>query len=108
MTADGTSFGRFISESRKKLKMSQKELAANICREDGVAISPQYLNDIERDRRNPSSDSIVQQFATALGVNADYLYYLTGRIPEDIRRADLPEERVVASMRAFRGKPSKA
>jgi hypothetical protein len=34
--------------------------------EDEEACSPQYPNDIEHDRRSPSSDRMVQQFADAL------------------------------------------
>ena len=77
---DATSFGRHIAEARKKLSLSQKELAACIKREeDGEPISPQYLNDIERDRRSPSSDHLIQQFAKVLAVDADYLHYLAGK-----------------------------
>src|SRR3569833_499161 len=45
------SFGRYLSESRKRLGISQKELAGRILKEDGEPISPQYLNDLERARR---------------------------------------------------------
>jgi hypothetical protein len=38
-------------KARKKLGISQKNLADRIKKEDGQSISPQYLNDIERDRR---------------------------------------------------------
>jgi hypothetical protein len=46
-----------------------KDLASRVLREDAEAISPQYLNDIEHDRRSPSSDRMVQQFADALGID---------------------------------------
>jgi transcriptional regulator with XRE-family HTH domain len=46
-------FGRVISEARKNRELSQKELAMLVRKEDGNAISPQYLNDLERDRRSP-------------------------------------------------------
>lgn len=60
-------FGSYIADARKKLQMSQKELATRILREeDGESISPQYINDIERDRRNPTSDHLIQQFAKVL------------------------------------------
>lgn len=95
-------FGRFITDARKKLNMTQKELAARIRRENGCPISPQYLNDIERDRRSPSSDHVVQQFAQALALNADYLHYLNGRFPEPERRRQLTEEQFKTGMLAFR------
>lgn len=46
-------FGKIVSAARKELGISQKDLAAKIVKEDGETISPQYLNDIEHDRRNP-------------------------------------------------------
>lgn len=95
-------FGRFIADARKKLNMTQKELAARIMREDEHPISPQYLNDIERSRRIPSSDHMVQQFAQVLNLNADYLHYLNGRFPEQERQQQLTEEQFNTRMLAFR------
>lgn len=101
-------FGRFIADTRKKLNMTQKELAARIMREDGHPISPQYLNDIEHDRRSPSSDHMIQQFAQVLELNADYLHYLNGRFPEQERQQQLTEEQFNTRMLAFRkGQESK-
>ncbi len=98
-------FGRAIGAGRKKLNLSQKELAARIKKEEGGAITPQYLNDIEHDRRSPSSDQMVRQFAVVLQINPDYLYYLAGRIPDDIRRKRLSEQAVATGMMAFRKSP---
>lgn len=97
------SFGKVISDARKELSLSQKELAERIRREeDGEPISPQYLNDIERDRRTPSSDHLVSQFAKVLKLEADYLHYLNGRMPPDVRDAKLSEKELVGVMKAFR------
>jgi transcriptional regulator with XRE-family HTH domain len=95
-------FGRAIADARKNIGLTQKELAAKVLREDGCAISPQYLNDIERDRRSPSSDHIVQQFAQALELDADYLHYLNGRFPEPERQEKLTADQFKESMLAFR------
>ncbi len=104
---DPVTFGRYIADARKKLQMSQKELASQILlEEDDEPISPQYLNDIERDRRNPSSDHLIQQFAKVLKIDADYLNYLAGKLPEEIRRKNLSEDAVKAAFLAFR-KPQK-
>ena len=97
-----TTFGKAISTARKAKGWSLKELADKILRDDGEPISPQYLNDIEHDRRSPSSDRLVQQFAEALNLDADWLYFLAGRFPEDIRGKKLTEKDVVQAMRAFR------
>lgn len=96
------SFGRTIAEARKKLDMNQKELASLIKKEDSEAITPQYLNDIEHDRRNPSSDHLVEQFAKVLKIEKDYLYFLAGRIPSDVRQRQLTPDHVSEVMMAFR------
>jgi transcriptional regulator with XRE-family HTH domain len=95
-------FGRLIADARKKLNLTQKDLATRIMREDGHPISPQYLNDIERDRRSPSSDHMVQQFANALELSADYLHYLNGRFPEQERQQQLTEAQFNTRILAFR------
>ena len=99
--------GRAISQARKALGWSQKMLAQKILREDGESISPQYLNDIEHDRRSPSSDRMVRQFADVLGMEADWLYYLAGKFPADLREQRLTQQEVAKAMVAFRSTPNK-
>jgi len=102
-----TTFGSHIASARKKIPLSQKQLAERILRdEDGQPISPQYVNDIERDRRSPTSDNLIQQFAKVLKIDADYLHYLAGKLPEEIRAKNLSEDAVKAAFTAFR-KPVK-
>lgn len=96
------SFGRVIAEARKKCGLSQKELAAKIVKEDGEAISPQYLNDIERDRRRPSSDHMIEQFSKALGVKREILHYWAGTLPRDIKEKQTDEAKVIKAYQAFR------
>ena len=95
-------FGKYISEVRKRDGMLQKQLAELIEREEGGSISPQYLNDIEHDRRSPSSDHMIQQFAQVLKVSANYLYYLAGRMPAEVRQANMPPNKVDEWVSAFR------
>jgi transcriptional regulator with XRE-family HTH domain len=95
-------FGREIAEARKKAGLSQKDLAARIFKEDGTPISPQYLNDIERDRRNPPSQFMLQQFAQQLDVPEDLLLFIAGQFPDDIRSRRYPPEQAIAAMKAFR------
>ncbi len=103
-----TTFGSHIASARKKIPLSQKQLAERILREeDGQPISPQYLNDIERDRRSPTSDHLIQQFAKVLKIDADYLDYLAGKLPEEIRAKNLSEEAVKAAFTAFRKQPKR-
>jgi transcriptional regulator with XRE-family HTH domain len=86
MGLDMSSFGRAIASGRKEKGMSQKELAAKIIKEDGQAITPQYLNDIEHDRRSPSSDHLVGEFAKILKIDPLALYAVIGMLPEQDRK----------------------
>jgi transcriptional regulator with XRE-family HTH domain len=78
-------FGQIIAEARKALGISQKDLAAKIRKEDGEPISPQYLNDIEHDRRDPPSEFFIEQFAKHLKLSKEHLIAAAGRWPTDIR-----------------------
>jgi transcriptional regulator with XRE-family HTH domain len=98
----GATFGRAISDARKSKEWSLRELASRIRHEDGTPISQQYLNDIEHDRRSPSSDHLVQQFAAELGLDKDWLYFLAGKFPEDVRGKNIGEADVTKAMQAFR------
>ena len=50
---------------------------------------------------------MVQQFADALGIDRDWLYYLAGRFPEDVRGKNLSQKQVAQAMLVFRGGPPK-
>ena len=95
-------FGQKIAEARKGANLTQKELAIRIIKEeDGKAISPQYLNDIEHDRRNPPT-ALIGQFARELGVAEDVLYFLAGKMPSDLRRVSKDDRTVGEAFKAFR------
>lgn len=98
------SFGRIITEARKKAELSQKQLAEKIKKEDGEAISPQYLNDIERDRRNPPSEYLIVQLAKELKLSKDYLMASAGSLPSDLKKilADSDPQAVDRAFQAFR------
>lgn len=97
-------FGSVVSEARKGLGLSQKQLAAQIRKEDGEAISPQYLNDIERDRRNAPSRHLISDFSRLLHLNADYLFALAQTWPDDIadKMSKSSPEEVQKAFVAFR------
>jgi transcriptional regulator with XRE-family HTH domain len=89
MALDSTSFGNLIASARKEQKLSQKELAERIIKEDGQAITPQYLNDIEHDRRSPTSDELIKQFAKVLrhpDVTVELLTSLAGVLSDADRK----------------------
>lgn len=95
-------FGGMISERRKELGLSQKELAAKVLKEDGAPISPQYLNDIERDRRGAPSDYLIAEFARVLNLDKDALFYSAGEVSPDLRGLNPEEEVVKQAIAAFR------
>jgi transcriptional regulator with XRE-family HTH domain len=80
----------------------QRELAARVRFEDGHPISAPYLNDLEHDLRKPPRAYLIEQFAQGLGVNPDMLFYLAGRLPDDLRSSDLSDEEVIAAFQMLR------
>jgi len=99
-------FGSAISAARRMKGYSQKELAERVKLEDEAgnpkSISPQYLNDIEHDRRSPSSDQLVNQFSKILDLNAEYLAFLADRWPDSLRRQIKSEADFTNLVTAFR------
>lgn len=94
--------GETISQARKGKGLSQKELASKLIKEDGSPISPQYLNDLERDRRSGPSDHLMVQFAQVLEVDLDVLYNCAGSLAPDLRCVDVPPEKYAQAISAFR------
>jgi|ERR1700677_1260762 transcriptional regulator with XRE-family HTH domain len=103
-------FGDYIAARRKALKLTQKDVAARIKKEDGTKISDQYLNDVEHERRKAPTDLLLEQLGEILNIPVDVLYYLAERMPPDCKRENIPEERIQAAFEAFRkaiGTPDK-
>ena len=97
-------FGQIIADARKKSGISQKDFAERIKKEDGQAISPQYLNDIERDRRNPPSEHMIAQFAKELGLSKNHLIAAAGALPAELKQmvSDSDPDAVEKAFQAFR------
>ena len=96
-------FGEVLSEARRAKGISQKELAALVKKEDGQAISPQYLNDIEHGRRNPPSEFLIGRLAQALNASKDVLCLAAGTVPTDLQKLVTSQpEKVEAAFKAFR------
>jgi transcriptional regulator with XRE-family HTH domain len=75
---------------------------AHIKNEEGKTISGPYLNDIEHNLRHPPRGYLLEQFARALDVDVDLLYFLTKQLPIEIDMSNVSEEQGVAAYRAFR------
>jgi transcriptional regulator with XRE-family HTH domain len=96
-------FGTLISEARRAKGLSQKDLAAKVKKEVGQAISAQYLNDIEHDRRNPPSEFLICQIADLIDVSKDVLCIAAGTIPNDLQKiAATQPQKVEEAFKAFR------
>src|SRR6201993_5002293 len=95
-------FGEVIAEARKKAHLTQRQLAAHIRNEEGKGISGPYLNDIEHNYRHPPRGYLLEQFARALDLDVDLLYFLAKQLPVDLDPNKVSEEQAIAAYRAFR------
>ena len=94
MSNDELTFGKEIARLRKEQNLSQKALAKKVLKEDNTPITPQYLNDIEHDRRNPTSDELIKSFSRALNLSQDaedYLFFVAGKLPQYVRNISKDE-----------------
>ena len=69
-------FGEAIAQARRGRGLNGKDMAQR------ARISPQYLSDIERGRRSPGGERIIERLAEILDMDPDYLFFLTDRIPD--------------------------
>lgn len=104
MTTATTTVGQLVTAARRRASLSQKELASRLVKEDGTSISPPYMNDIERDRRNPPPPHLLRQLAAVLGLSEEHLLFLAGDYPPDLRAeaGTYPPAAVEAAFDAFR------
>lgn len=90
-------FGEYVRKARIDRRLTLKQVADKILKEDGSEISPQYLNDLEHDRRSPAT-TLIKQFAQQLDLEYDYLTVLVAQdryaqlapgnsSPEQVKRA---------------------
>ena len=95
--------GEIIATGRKRAGLTLKEVAARVLKEDGAPVSLTYLNDIEHDRRPAPAPYILRQLADALHLSYEYLLFLAGDLPDDLRTGEAPDpEDVEAAFQAFR------
>ncbi len=94
-------FGSAVTEARRGLALTQGELAQLIRKPDGCCISTQYLSELERDRR-PPADYMVDQFAEALRIPREVLWFMTGRFPPELRTSSADFWQIQGAFQAFR------
>jgi transcriptional regulator with XRE-family HTH domain len=94
-------FGQVIVEGRHRAGLNLRDAANLLKKEDGEPISYQYLNDLEKDRRNPPADHLIDELAKVYGISRSYLYLLARRIPSDFP-VIIEEGQAEAAYREFR------
>ena len=100
-------FGKIVVRARQRIGMSQKDLAARLRKEDGSPISPQYLHDIEKGRRNPPSGLLLTQMAQVLNLPEDYLRFAAGELPKDLTAGQFNADQVLRAFGAMRNELSR-
>jgi transcriptional regulator with XRE-family HTH domain len=94
--------GDVINQARRKRRWSLRQLAENLKKEDGTPISPQYLNDIELNRRSPSTH-VLRELARELELDFDKLLLLVGEGEKVVREyLDTYPQEEEAIMQLFR------
>lgn len=78
-------FGEEIARLRKKKRYTIREFTTKVLKEDGEAMSPSYLCDIEQGRRKPPASEVIKRMAGLLDTNFDDLMVLAQRTPPDIK-----------------------
>ena len=98
MKAGREKFGAFIRREREAKEIGLREMAKKI------GVSPAYLSKVERDEFPPPAEDKVRKIAGILGLDADELLALSGRVASDL--IDIIRERpreMADFLRAARG-----
>lgn len=84
---DSMRFGEFITTKRKAKKITLRRMA------EMLDISPAYLSDIEKSRRNPPDINILKKIAKILNLTEEDIYTMFDLAGKDRNEVspDLPE-----------------
>ena len=85
MKAGREKFGAFIRREREAKEIGLRKMAKKI------EVSPTYLSKVERDEFPPPAEDKVRKIAGVLGLDADELLALAGRVASDL--TDIIRER---------------
>ncbi len=84
---DDTRFGEFIANKRKAKKITLRKMA------ETLDISPAYLSDIEKSRRNPPDINMLEKLSRILNLSEEDKYKMFDLAGKDRNEVspDLPE-----------------
>jgi transcriptional regulator with XRE-family HTH domain len=94
--------GQVIRQARKARGMTQQQLCMRIVTDSDTPITNSYLSEIENDFRKPRSHKTIRSIAEAIGEDPDYLLFLAGKVPDDIRGMVADRETIIRALAAFR------
>lgn len=97
----GEPFGTLIRRARHARHLRLADVAQQIFKADGQAISLPYMSDLEHHRCAPSP-AFISQFAEVLHIPEEVLYFSLGRLPPDLFQRKLAPERIVQAFQVFR------
>lgn len=81
-----TSLGAFLRERRESLRAEDPSYSVRQVAER-LGIQPSYLSKVERDIGSPPSEETLVRLAADLGVDADVVLALAGKVSADLREA---------------------
>ncbi len=87
--------GERLRQRRAELGMDAKVLA------DLLVISPQYLSDIEHDRRSPTDETFLERLAAAYQLPEAVVAFYAGVIPARWRGVVADDAAILAAWKAF-------
>ena len=76
----GEAFGSYIQRARRARGKTQRQLAGDL----GIDFT--YLSKLENGRGEPPGDDTIRGLATELGLDAETLLALAGKLPPELRR----------------------
>jgi HTH-type transcriptional regulator, competence development regulator len=81
-----TSLGAFLRERREGLRAEDPSYSVRQVAER-LGIQPSYLSKVERDIGSPPSEETLVRLAADLGLDADVVLALAGKVSGDLREA---------------------
>ena len=98
--AGGELIGARIRRERLNRNMTQRELA------EAVEVGVPHISKVEANRENPSDD-LIRRLAKVFGIDADELFVVARRLPEDIiEKLAIDPSQAVAHLRQWKPKRS--
>lgn len=100
MKSNEITFGKIVYNARKSKNLNLRECAALIFKDDSNPISFQYLNNLEKDRKNPPSEYIIDQISEVLDIPLEVLYFYAEIFPKNINK-NIDQNKIIKAYKHF-------